>query len=833
METDSTGLGELLEQAEQLTADIDGDGELPRVERNFRQILEAGQQLWTRTAQTSSRDTSDVKASILLASKGYDLPRMSQKLESLSTGKTFEPIEPIRETDIQGFLRNERENAILSVIEESKKATFERADRLYWESLENEWEQEKQRILNALVGSSQEVIDVTLNAESTVMESSSIVSRSAMDSIEMAYAKVIYQYNEQVVRGGFKYSLAEKFCELSRDLDDKNVLDLWTMVEQMINVPLTTGKDILEARSSVVMQTSLISQARKYLEQKYLQYIQAIVYGNLQQAQLGGIPGTYSLVRSFLNIRIPTNTQGLEDGLVEGHPVWPVIYYCIRCGDLNAALRAVKTTSSTLGVLVSYLTEYSQSNESRLSPSSEGQIRLQYRRSVRTSTDPYKRAVYCILGCCDVTDDHSEVATKTDDYLWLRLCQLRPEEEEEDTVALQQDRMTLSCFQTMLLEEYGESHFNAYQQPYLFFQVLFLSGQFEAAIEFLSRMEHLRCHAVHVAITLYEQNLLALPTNLNAPLLSKNPGDKPPARRLNFAHLIMIYTHKFEATDPREAIQYFYLLRNLKGLKGEDLFMACVSELVLETKEFEMLLGKMERDNCRKPGLIDKFQGDVQKIVEVVAVDSENKGLYEDAVKLYDLAKKHEKVLEMLNKLLSQVVPQVKIPGSTRDRLESMALDIAERYKTHGHSGSRETTGTCYLLLDLMTFFNQYHAKRYSEALDTIQKLKLLPFQTEDVEQKARAFLHYPEEVRRNLPDVLLATMNILYSEYKSRKSAGLGSPQTSFLSKQKTSPEEPGKYITHLRKQARALITFAGMIPYRMPGDTNARLVQMEVLMN
>lgn len=32
---------------------------------------------------------------------------------------------------------------------------------------------------------------------------------------------------------------------------------------------------------------------------------------------------------------------------------------------------------------------------------------------------------------------------------------------------------------------------------------------------------------------------------------------------------------------------------------------------------------------------------------------------------------------------------------------------------------------------------------------------------------------------------------------------------------------------------QAQAIIMFAGMIPYRMPGDTNARLVQMEVLMN
>ena len=40
-------------------------------------------------------------------------------------------------------------------------------------------------------------------------------------------------------------------------------------------------------------------------------------------------------------------------------------------------------------------------------------------------------------------------------------------------------------------------------------------------------------------------------------------------------------------------------------------------------------------------------------------------------------------------------------------------------------------------------------------------------------------------------------------------------------------------QYMAYLRTQARALITFSGMIPYRMPGATNQRLVQMEVLMN
>ena len=39
-----------------------------------------------------------------------------------------------------------------------------------------------------------------------------------------------------------------------------------------------------------------------------------------------------------------------------------------------------------------------------------------------------------------------------------------------------------------------------------------------------------------------------------------------------------------------------------------------------------------------QPGAIDKFHGDTQKVIEVVARDSESKGLFEDAVRLYDLA---------------------------------------------------------------------------------------------------------------------------------------------------------------------------------------------------
>ncbi|WP_411023579.1 hypothetical protein, partial [Salmonella sp. s51228] len=37
---------------------------------------------------------------------------------------------------------------------------------------------------------------------------------------------------------------------------------------------------------------------------------------------------------------------------------------------------------------------------------------------------------------------------------------------------------------------------------------------------------------------------------------------------------------------------------------------------------------------------------------------------------------------------------------------------------------------------------------------------------------------------------------------------------------------------IIHLQQSARKLVTYAGMLPYRLTGDTNTKIVQLEMLM-
>ncbi|KAL5467639.1 hypothetical protein EMCRGX_G031900 [Ephydatia muelleri] len=814
-------LADLLQQAQQLTTDLQTGGELPRVHRNLQQIAEAGQRLLEKTSGFPD-ESVDVKASILLGSRGFDVPKLSQKLENLNAAKTLEPIEPVVETDIEGFLRNEHENTLVTVIEQSRRLTFDEAERHLWKSMEGEWQLEKERILNSLLGPGPDLMEVPSEPEVRRSSPLSLQGRSALDAVGMAYAREVYIRNESVL-DGHPHSLVTAFYDISRNFADKNIAECWALVKTLLDIAILPP-EAYKHRTSASTQQQFVAQARSYLETRYRTYIQETVYGSLSLAQLGGVPGTFQLVRSYLNLKQAAMIPDLEDGLVDDQPVWAMVFYCMRCGSLDDALAAVSKASAaqSCGEFVNYLQEYKNSDNLRLSPSSEAKFQVSYKRQVKSWKDPFKRAVHCVLGHCDVMNNHSDVCVKTDDYMWLKLCQLNFDTKGSHHSGTG-DQLTLAQLQHQLLEEYGEEHFSAHQQPYLYFQVLMLTIQFEAAIDFMWRVEQLKTHAVHFAIALYDQNLLHRTNSTQAQILLSVPEG---VHQLNFARMVISYTRRFALTDPREALQYFYLLKGLRGPHGEDLFSGCVSDLVMESREFEMLLGRVEDDGTRKPGCVDKFKDDTQDVVEFVAMKAEQKGLYEDAIRLYDLAKKHNKVLEILNRLVSHVVSSPCVPHTDRDRLQSLAVHIAERYRSHPHTASGRLSHTFFLLLDVMQFFDHYHAKRWNDALDVMKQLRLLPLQPgETVEQKVTAFQAYDDEVRQCFPDILLATMSILYNEYK----------QTSYSTPHPGTPRQDGGQETrknHLRQLARTLITFAGMIPYQMPGDTNARLVQMDVLM-
>jgi len=73
------------------------------------------------------------------------------------------------------------------------------------------------------------------------------------------------------------------------------------------------------------------------------------------------------------------------------------------------------------------------------------------------------------------------------------------------------------------------------------------------------------------------------------------------------------------------------------------------------------------------------------------------------------------------------------------------------------------------------------------------------------------------------LPDILLSTMEIIYKKYTSIKNKEIS----------RFHEGNSDDKLRFLREQAKAITVMSASVPYRMPGDTNARLIQTEILMH
>ncbi|XP_076242702.1 nuclear pore complex protein Nup93 [Calliopsis andreniformis] len=817
LNTDSTpvsgdsGFSELLRSAEQLSAAVEGNEELPQVERNLRQILEASNELWSRVTQTGTQD-NQVQAHLLLGSRGVDLPQISQKLSSLSARRTFEPLDPIADTDIVSYLRNEKENAILSIIEQVHKDTFELTRIQQMEHMLGEWKQMRFEIINAMTAPSGELVDLRGTPQRTKLAGSMI---SGLSSVEVAYVKELQKYNDHVLKGITKRNLFTAFHTAAESFNDKKIVDLWQMVNYMVDIPPIPREDQIKSRSTPVVEKKIVLQARKYLQNRYRDFMTSVISENLAQAKRGGIPGTVPLVKSFVSVKVQ-NLRDLENVMVEDKPLWPLVYYCMRVGSYKAALQCLNQCNTEFPEFKVALEEACNDPEKHPSSYAESNLKLHYRKHVRSVTDPYKRVAYCALVPCEPDDLHTDVICTADDYLWLKLCQVRDQPDAEN-------KLTLDYLQTTISEIYGESYYHAHEQPFVYFSMLFLTGQFEAAIEFLARgagARHLP-HAVHLAAAMHEHNLLGVSQSVLAPLISVDPADKPPAKRLNFARLILLYVKRFDSTDPKECLHYLFLLRSMKDPHDRNMFAASAAEMVVDATPAvrTQLVGKIEKDRWI-PGVLDQFQINTEDVVNISADTLYKKGLLEDAVTMYDLAGNHEKVLSLMCTLLAQVVSQKSLPGSLRSRLQVTANEISTRYQNIEIQAPSELVSAFYTLKHLMVFFDQFHNEQYQSAVRTIAESNLLPFNVKDVDERVNALRRVSPEVAGTLADVLLATMTILYRQYQKLRSMEPGDE------------EARKQQLLDLRERARALTSFAGTLPYRMPNETNSKLVQMEILM-
>ncbi|VDM15646.1 unnamed protein product [Hydatigera taeniaeformis] len=740
-----------------------------------------------------------------------------------------------------------------------------------------------------------------------------------------------YLYNTSNAKSVFfDESKQNDFCEVFRlikrmfSISAINIDDIGPSETPLLDLPLPpTHERALEARSGSVLQSAFLRRAIAHLEAEFATYLQTVVASNPRLAQLGGCPGVKSLVRAFLNVKNPSfQSSGATDfnsfgdfevliaqfaptillflgrfcrwqaGLAHDillpslwrpagccwHRIRRSVCLAFRIGNVyleSMSIYCINLHSNNLGDFAQILNTYMVEDRC-LPPKLVANVRKTYRRLVKTSRDPYKRLVYCLLGCCDLSDAHTDVGQSIDDFLWLRLSQIST---NDGTADQQDDAETLSIgqLQNLLYETYGkgtpvfktgvsvgETYFDAWNQPLMYFKILCLSQQFEGALAFLSRIEGLRCHAVHLALLLREMKILLLPTSKQAPLVSRVDSDPSGFRRLNFIRLLLLYTRKFESGNPTLCLNYYYFLHDLPsvsegkektptatlpGFGMSSLFVQCVAELVIQTGEFDLLLGRLVSDGgaLRQAGAIDRFASVAPptSLITAVAEMLEARGQMVQAVSVYLLAGEVKNLLSavrLTNLLLVGVVAIGAFNGlrttsnSDREDIMSLATKVGlsvrrldpitsavggEVTSDSGNCGDvspalQSAARVLYYLLDLATFFDLASAGQWQAALDHMDRLGLLPTTaaSEEIDAKVAGFAALSDLVRRPIPAALLQLMRCL----------------TAKASNARANDREPSLCLVEVRARMRALITFVGRIPYRMPSEVYARLAQVEM---
>ncbi|KAK9763059.1 nuclear pore complex subunit, partial [Basidiobolus ranarum] len=341
----AANLKQLLEQSRRLTDKISSSIDLPRIERGLGQIESSSRKLAAKAARTGVEINS--RAHYLLTDGGINTVELTQTLNSINPLATFEPLKPIHDTDIEGHLRHEHEQIIISAIEEGRRQSLRDFDSTCERLTSLEWERSKKKIFEELGqhrGKSFEEIDRDFSTPNFLSSSEMRYSqldrsfRSDEQNISglqayakmIRYASVVKDLNDHRLMGetyGVIHAFEEVAKSFSGDMKAQQIIDSWRLLFTVSGERHKTNEAYLmgsleESRCSraypnedhnsfeaVKFRQNLIGNSREFLEEQFLKHVEKTIIMRPEDANLGGIPSIHSKIRAYINLKqwIPGN----------------------------------------------------------------------------------------------------------------------------------------------------------------------------------------------------------------------------------------------------------------------------------------------------------------------------------------------------------------------------------------------------------------------------------------------------------------------------------------------------------------------------------------------
>ncbi|KAK9450497.1 Nup93/Nic96-domain-containing protein [Limtongia smithiae] len=713
-------------------------------------------------------------------------------------------------------------------------------------------------------------------------------SALALQDRRFRYAQAVHSLNDARMQG-VSFPLIQHFAEVTRnnvgmDTRTQQLFDSWIILSGLIPSDTrqrqfahvycesATFESAVDAAESIAMKKIITTSSREYLEIQFFSLVEKEIAKYPQEAQLGGIPSVVNKIHAYLKLLFLKNGVWVKPTLqvVNNLPIWALIYYLLRSGHME---EAVAFTTQYEGFFQKiersfpmYLKAYANSGDERKLPRElTERLHTEFNNHIRmfnTKTDdPYKYALYKLLGRCDLArKTFPDVLLVAEDWMWAQLMLVQEPSSVLSTEIFgtpSSEQYTLEDLRTKLVQ-LGARHFNPRgSSPMLYVQMLLLSGQYERAMHTLYQTQPV--DATHFAIALAYYGLLNVSTEgasaADSQLLTLGLKNVP---EIDFARLVGYYTRDFRATDPEIAFDYLALLclnADLKvgdkGKKYREMCHEAMREMVLETAEFATLLGDIRADGMREKGVIERKMKLIEitneteflhTITEQAALQADQDGRTADAVLLYHLSEQYDVVVGIINKTLGETLAVSDLSlgeaGATggsggismslagkEDPVE-LAQGVMAMYSNDGEilrKVSSRNRAACGMLLNIMSARRAYDEGQWEQCLSFVAAVNVLPLEqqpagsdTGSIRRRAQQFGELDESVARNVPMMLLMTMECCVRITREMDASAYGDATRS-------------KKIGELRTRAKNCMIYAGMIQYRMPREVYGRLTLLE----
>lgn len=710
-------------------------------------------------------------------------------------------------------------------------------------------------------------------------------------------AEVIYELNEARQKNTW-YKLATVFSTLNKSdigsIKSEQLHDSWIILRDFCENPDGESDNkprenifakgtyaSLNSFESIKLKENIVQSSRAYLESQFRDYINDLYsvnktsttkdFAKFDQAKL--LTPNVDKVLNFIELTLKTKQKGWKVSnmtFVNGLPLWAILFYLLRAGCFEEVGIFVSRFESSFQKLEKsfplYLKSYCESDDKRLPQELQGRITNEFNQYFKNSAkdiDPYRYATYKLIGRCDLARKTlPSITLSIEDWLWLHLSLIK----EDDTIYGQDfpgdndgenvanETYSLLDLQKNVLE-FGAEAFNSSTKNPMYLQTLLLVGLYEDAIKYL--MFNNEIDAVHLAITLNYYGLIRISDEKANSSFAENllNVDSQGFKSINFARMIGNYVKTFKFSDPRVAAEYLFLISLSEGPDKEfkqkqiEICQEAVRELVLETREFVLLLGKITKNGMRIPGVIEErksliYLEDEHTFLETIAEKAAQKanedGRLIDCILLYQLSEEYDTVLIIVNKLLGDFINSIDLTSSfeTIDEIlgdiesndEGNIIKLSDNllkvYNTSPEILSKTSAKNrinCRKLLDIFEIIKEFSTSKELDnksmkIIEQIKSLDLIPIMTDNDISKIRNYIsefnNYDECIIKNIPKLLVIEMTCLQ-----RLIASLTYSSMSNETK-----------LYDLKQISKNCMIYAGLIKYKMPREVYTLLINLEI---